>query len=102
MPTTTLPVPATATVPEEKFHFRRPLRMRRAAEAEAVRKEAGPVFAAAQVGAFLKALAPPIVRAFLAVRVMGVAEEPRRERAKLVHHPALMAERDVPDALVAQ
>ena len=78
------PGSAPAPVPEEKFHFCRPLRMRRAAKAEAVREEAGPVFAAAEIGAFLKTLAPPIVRAFLAVRVMGVAEEPRRERAILV------------------
>ena len=78
--------PAPTPVAEEKFHFCRPLRMRRAAQAEAVREQAGPILAIAQVAARLKSLTPPVHRALLAVGVVRVAEEPRCERALLVGH----------------
>jgi hypothetical protein len=53
--------------------------MSRAAEAEAMREEAGPKFARARVAAFAEAGAPEVFRAFFAMRVMGVAPIPGGE-----------------------
>src|SRR5205085_7770694 len=72
-----------ASVAKQKLHFRRPLRMRRPAQAKAVREQTSPVIARAQI-AFRETRAPQILGAFLAVRVMRVAPEPRGQRFLLI------------------
>ena len=72
-----------ATVTEQMFHFGSPLGVSRAAKAEAMREEAGPIFACAQIP-FCEAGAPKIFGAFFAVPVMSVAPEPRGERLLFV------------------
>src|SRR3954469_4144636 len=70
---------ARATVAEQGFHLGGPLRVSRAAKAETVREEAGPIFAGAEI-AFCEAGTPKVFGAFFAVPVMGVAPEPGSER----------------------
>src|ERR1043165_7031293 len=52
------PAPASTLVTELLSHFRDPSRVRRAAQAEAVREQAGPVFARPHVLALLETLSP--------------------------------------------
>ena len=65
---------------KQVFHFRGPLRMRRAAQPKTLGEKAGPIFAITHVAAFAEASAPKVLRAFFAVRVMRVAKKPSRER----------------------
>src|SRR5581483_11117022 len=67
---------AGAAVAEQSLHLGDPLRVRGAAQAEAVGEQAGPVFARAQVGALREAFAPKVLGPFLAMIVMRAAPQP--------------------------
>src|SRR5262249_20771846 len=75
---------AAAVVAEQGFHFRDPLRMRRTAQAETVREQAGPVFARPGVAALEEALAPEVLGPFLTVPVVRIAPQPGRQRLLLI------------------
>src|SRR5262249_2877615 len=69
--------PATR-VPQQVFHLRAPLGMRRAAQPEAEGEQSSPVFAG-PVLLMSKAFAPQVLPAILRVIVMGIAPKPRRQ-----------------------
>src|SRR5947207_1511449 len=74
---------ASASMPQQILHLRSPLRMRSAAKAKAVSKEAGPIFACPQI-AFREPCAPQIFGPILAVRVMRVAPKPGSQRLAFI------------------
>src|SRR5437016_13981644 len=67
-------VSATA-VSQQLLHLGGPLRMSGAAEAEALREQARPIFTTAEI-AFGESSSPQILSAFLPVRVMRIPPEP--------------------------
>lgn len=73
-----------AAVTQERLHFRPPLRVGRAAQAETVGEHAGPVFAAARIGPLGEALAPEVLGPVLGVAVVRVPPQPRGQRFLLV------------------
>ena len=80
---------ASASVAQQMLHFSGPLGMRRAAKAEAIGKEAGPILTRAKIAPLIEAQSPNVLLAGLAVPIVSVAPEPGGQRLLLVGLGAL-------------
>lgn len=75
---------ASAIVPEQRLHFRDPLRVGRAAQPKPMGKHPRPIFPRPQVWPLDEPLPPQILRTFLAVGIVRIPPQPRRQCLLLI------------------